>query len=230
MHAVDLPAWAVLRGALTNNIARLAPARTALIVIDMQSAFLAPGEVFANPHAMDIIEPVNRLASAFRAAGSVVAWTRQTVDDTLGRADPHWQAMANDPFVSMAKAALTSGSASHALHPAMGPGPDDLLIDKYRYSAFLPQSSDLGPQLKARDIDTLVIVGTLTNCCCESSARDAFMSGFKVLVVSDAMAAMTDAEHNASLLNLRLMFADVADTATVLNMIGAETRDKNSDA
>jgi len=53
----------------------------------------------------------------------------------------------------------------------------------------------------------LIITGTLTNVCCESSARDAYMLGYKVLFASDATAAVSDAEHNAALTNLRLNFA-----------------------
>ena len=67
----------------------------------------------------------------------------------------------------------------------------------------------------------IVITGTLTNCCCESTAREANMAGYKVIVVSDATAAVTDAEHNAALLNLRLNFADVRRTKAVLGMIEA---------
>jgi nicotinamidase-related amidase len=67
----------------------------------------------------------------------------------------------------------------------------------------------------------VVITGTLTNLCCESTAREANMAGYKVIVVSDATATVTDAEHNAALLNLRLNFADVRRTREVLSMIAA---------
>ena len=70
-----------------------------------------------------------------------------------------------------------------------------------------------------RGIDTLNVTGTLTNCCCDSAARDANMLGYKGLFVSDATAAVTDEEHNAALLNLVLMFADVRSTADVLGLI-----------
>ena len=65
-------------------------------------------------------------------------------------------------------------------------------------------------------IDTLLIGGTATNICCESSARDAMMLNFKVTMVADALATYTDAEHNASLINFYAMFGDVqtVDEAT----------------
>lgn len=63
-----------------------------------------------------------------------------------------------------------------------------------------------------------VLVGTLTNVCVESTAREANMRGYKVIVVADACSAVTDAEQDAALLNLRLNFADVKRTAEVLDM------------
>jgi nicotinamidase-related amidase len=221
MHIIDLPQWAVERGRHTNWIRTIDLARTALICIDLQNAFMLAGQVFGNPHALDIVPNVNRLAGAFRAAGGRVVWTRQTVSDDPLWADPHWAAAGDDPFVATAKAALRVGSHGHALHAAIDRAPGDLMLDKHRYSAFLPNSSDLDAQLKAAGIDVVIIAGTLTNCCCESSARDAFMQGYKVLLVSDATAAVTDAEHNAALLNLRLMFADVKSTAETLALIEA---------
>ena len=88
------------------------------------------------------------------------------------------------------------------------------------FSGLIPGTCDMDAQLKARGIDTLIITGTLTNCCCETTAREANMAGYKVIVVADATAAVTDAEHNAALLNLRLNFADVKRTKAVLAMIG----------
>ncbi|MFT4198393.1 MAG: cysteine hydrolase [Pseudoxanthomonas sp.] len=222
VHRIDLPYWAIERGRPLLRIEALDLARTAFVGIDMQNAFIAADEVFGNRHALDIVGNVNRLAGAFRAAGGRVCWTRQTVDDDDPlHADPHWRALAGNPFVARAKAALRAGGASHALHPAIDCRAGDAVIDKFRYSAFLPVSCDLDARLRAAGVDTLVIAGTLTNCCCESSARDAYMLGYRVLVVADATAAVTDAEHNAALLNLAVMFADVRSTDEVEGMIAA---------
>ncbi|TBV72419.1 cysteine hydrolase [Pseudoxanthomonas winnipegensis] len=220
MHRIELPDWAVARGRPIQALDRLDPARTALVVIDMQQAFIAAGQVFANPHALDIIGNVNRLANACRAAGVGVWWTRQTVDDDdPHRADPHWRRLAGDAAVDAAKAALRAGSAGHALHPDIALDRADAVIDKFRYSAFLPGFCDLHARLQARGVDTLIIAGTLTNCCCESSARDAFMLGYRVLFAADATAAVTDAEHNAALLNLAVLFADVRGTEEIIALL-----------
>jgi ureidoacrylate peracid hydrolase len=221
MHAIDLPDWAVERGSVLNRFDRINPARTALVVIDMQNVFLAPGEAFGNANALDIVPEVNGLAAAMREAGGTVIWTRQTVSHEPPLAMPEWQYDLSIPAVRRAVETMLAGTTSHALHPAMEVGPDDLILDKYRYSAFLCPAAALKAALEARGIEMLVIAGTLTNVCCEGTARDGNMLGYKVILVSDATATITDAEHNAALLNLRLTFADVLPAARVREMLEA---------
>ena len=87
--------------------------------------------------------------------------------------------------------------------------PEDARIDKKRYSAFIQGSSDLERHLRDRGIDTLLITGTATNVCCESTARDAMMLNFKVVMVADGLATDTDERHNASLSAFYGQFGDV---------------------
>jgi ureidoacrylate peracid hydrolase len=99
----------------------------------------------------------------------------------------------------------------------------DLIIDKTRFSAFLPGASTIDAVLRARGIDTVVIAGTLSNVCCESSARDAMMLNYRLVFVSDANAALTDAEHNATLNNMVSVFGDVRGTDEVLALLAARS-------
>ncbi len=224
-HTIHLPEWAVERGRQLNDFQHVDPARTALVLIDMQTVFLAPGEVFGNPYALAIVDTVNRLAAAFRAAGSPVIWTRQTVDHRPPRAMPGWQYDLSIPEVREAVETMEAGTPSHALHPAMATAPSDIVIDKYRYGAFSCPAGALEAVLKARDIDTIVIAGTLTNCCCDSTAREGNMRGYRVFFLSDATATRTDEEHNAALLTVRLMFADVRTTEEMLGLLQEATAD-----
>ncbi len=224
MHAIDIPGWAVERGRRMNSFDTIDPVRTALIVIDMQKAFTVAGEVFGNAHACEILPDINRLAQAMRAAGGIVIWTRQTATQDGPYAYPAWHYDAGDAFVRRALDSLTDGAASHGLHDGCAVGPDDIVMNKHRYSAFIHGSSDIEARLALRQIETVIITGTVTNVCCESSARDAYMLGYRVLFASDATAAVTDAEHNAALLNLRLNFADVRSTEQILSVIAASAR------
>ncbi len=221
MHRIDLPDWAVERGHRMNRFDRIDPAGTALIVIDMQNGFMLPGQPFGNPHACDIVDNVNRLVRAMRAAGGRVLWTRQTITDDPAYAHPAWHYDPADPYVKAAMDALRSGAFGHEVYEGMAVEPADIVIDKYRYSAFIQNASDIDTRLKALGIKQLVIAGTLTNVCCESSARDAYMLGYKVLFATDATATRTDAEHNAALLNVCLNFADVRTTEELVAIMSA---------
>ncbi len=77
--------------------------------------------------------------------------------------------------------------------------------------------------LAQRGIDTLIISGTVTNCCCESNARDAMQRNFRVIFLSDANAALSDSDHNATLNNMVSIFADVMATSEVTGFLEAVT-------
>ena len=221
MHRIELPEWAESRGRALNHFPALEAGRTALVNIDMQNAFVAEDQIYGNPHARDIVKAVNALSSAMRGIGAPVIWTRQTHTFDPPFAPPAWHYDASNADVAAGMAALASGASGHELYPAMQVAPDDIVIDKCRYGAFSCPAGRLHDVLRGRGITMLVVTGTLTNVCCESTAREAYMRGYKVIAVSDAMAAATDEEHNAALLNLRLNFADVRRTGEMLSLISA---------
>jgi len=217
MHEITWPADEAERARSMNRFDRIEPARTALIVIDLQVAFLEEGYTAYCRHAPDILPNVNRLARAVREAGGLVVYTRHTTLDDPVRGPPPWQRQM--PNLASYFASLEPDAPGHALHEGLDVRPQDLIVDKVRYSAFLPISSSLDADLRARGIDTVIITGTVTNVCCESSARDAHMLNYKVFFVSDANAAGTDEAHNATLANMGLLFADVRRTEELLPLI-----------
>ncbi|HEY1751684.1 MAG TPA: cysteine hydrolase [Caulobacteraceae bacterium] len=221
MHRIRLPRWAVERGRALNDFPALEAGRTVLVNIDMQAAFVAEGEIYGNRHARDIVPNVNALSRGMRAAGAPVIWTRQTHTHSGPAAPPAWQYDETRPGVAEGVAALQAGAPGHGLYRELEVAPGDLVLDKHRYGAFACPLRALPEALERLDAGLIVIAGTLTNCCCETTAREANMAGYKVIVVADATAAVTDAEHNAALLNVRINFADVRRTREVLAMIGA---------
>lgn len=218
MHIVDLPEWAVGRGKAMNDFPSIDPARTTLLVVDMQNAFMLPGMPIANEATADIIPNINRLIAAAREAGVLVSWSRQThVDEGPGRL-AEWQ-RREDGLMAASADSLRAGTLGHGIHANLDVRDGDLVFDKYRFSCFYNAAIDYEAELRARGIDTLIITGTVTNCCCETTARDAVMRGFKNFFLSDACAALTDAEHNAALLNVRIVSSEVIDTDSMIAII-----------
>jgi ureidoacrylate peracid hydrolase len=207
------------RGRL-HGFERIDAARTALVVVDMQNVFCAPGAPVEVPLARDIVPNINRLARATREAGGLVVWVQMTM-----KSREEW-ALVLDNLLSAETgervlAAIKPGSEGHALWPQMQPAPEDIHVAKNRFSAFLPSSSDIAEQLRSRGIDTVIITGTLTNVCCESSGRDAAMMDFKTIMVSDANAALTDEAHLTTLTNFIQTFGDVRSTEEMIGLLHA---------
>ena len=228
MHKVELTPSVVARVTeRRGSVAvfdRLDPARTAHVVVDLQNGFMAPGQLSAVATAPGIVPNVNHISAALRAAGGLVVYLQHTADPETAKG---WSSFY-DHFVNpMRKGgmieAFTPGSFGHALWPELEVRAEDLVLRKNRFGAFIQGSSNLHELLQARGIDTLIITGTVTNVCCESTARDAMMLDYKVFFVTDGNAAHHDDEHNATLSNLANIFCDVRDTASVVGLIGAGT-------
>lgn len=220
MHKIHIPTWAFDRGRRLNFFPMIQPRTTALIVVDMQNAFVLEGQPMGNRHAFDIIPNVNTLGHAVRASGGMVVWTRHTFVESAPFAPPPWQLNERCGYREL-MTTLAPGTLGHALHGDLIVAATDLVIDKYRYSAFIHHSSDLDAKLRAAGIDTIIVTGTVTNCCCESTARDGNMLNYKTLFVSDGTAALTDDEHNAALLSMATIFADVRSTRECVALIAS---------
>ena len=210
----------IARRGTEHIFADLDPKRTALVVVDLQNAFMddAVGHAVC-PAARDIVPAVNRLVAATRAAGGAVFWIKNTFDDTCLTEWSVMQDISTPAMRARRAAAMSENTKGHELWPTLDVRPEDEIVKKYRFSAFLPGASELPDRLRARGFDTVLITGTVTNVCCESSARDAMMSNFRVIMVSDGNAAMTQAEHEASLTAFYLTFGDVMDTDMLVGLL-----------
>jgi ureidoacrylate peracid hydrolase len=213
VHQLSLPPELIER--VTKRAGRphpfdaIEPGKTAFLVIDMQNYFMKPGFLGEVPEARAIVPDVNRMATALRERGGHVVWIRNATNGTR----ESWSVL-HDHLMTPEKrdqryATMDLEHEGHAAWPALEARPEDGQIVKTRFSAFIEGSSDILPYLRGRGIDTLLIGGTATNICCESSARDAMMLNFKVTMVADALATFSDAEHNASLAAFYAIFGDV---------------------
>lgn len=221
MHKIEIPQYIVdrvtkLRGKLHAFDQLIGPS-TALLVVDLQNVFMLPPYPTEVPFAREIVPNVNKLAAATRAAGGAVVWIQMTHDES----DQKTWSVFYDNVSSAARRreglkGLGRGTHGQALHNELDVQPADLKVEKNRFSAFIQGSSDLDKLLKARGIDTVLVTGTVTNTCCESTARDAMMLNYKTVMVSDGNAAVTDDEHNATLANMLRIFGDVMSTDEVI--------------
>jgi ureidoacrylate peracid hydrolase len=191
--------------------------KTALVVIDMQNAFVAPGAPMEVPAARGIVAPINRLAAELRKRGVAIIW----ISHQNARDGRDWSGFF-DAFIAPgrradAAAALSAGSDLQKLFPELAVEKGDLRISKNRYSAFI--RSDFEHMLRQRGIDTLLIAGTKTNVCCECTARDAMMLDYKVVLLSDCTAALSDDEQRATLENVIQQFGDVLTANEALALL-----------
>ena len=205
---------------------RLDPARTAHVVVDLQNGFMAPGQPAEIPVAREIVPNVNRISAAVRAAGGLVVYIQNTIDAAAKESWSNWfDHLTGERRRDAMEAAFAEGSYGHELWPALEVLPGDVCVKKARFSAFIPGTSELHSVLQKRHIDTVIVTGTATNVCCESTARDAMMMNYKVIFVSDGTATFTDDEQNATLGSMMAIFADVMSTDEVVGCL-ARARSK----
>jgi nicotinamidase-related amidase len=190
---------------------RLAPERTALVVIDM-----VPFHVDQNPYVSGIVPAIARLADSLRSAGGTVAW----VLPSDGAPSPTTVEFFGPTVAETYRASAGSGPLRDRLWPEFAVADADVVLEKSGPSAFFPGRCALAAQLGERHVDTVLITGTVANVCCESSARDANALGYRVIMVADANAAMRDEDLNATLHTIYRSFGDVRPTSEVLTMIG----------
>lgn len=207
------------RGPL-HLLADLNPATTAHLVIDMQNGFMRPGALLEVPDARAVVPQVNAISAALRAAGGIVAFTRFAWQpDEAKLWDAFYRRFLHPDRAARQQEAFAPDATDLQLWDGLEVAEADLVVDKTRYSAFITGTCDLHDILQSRCIRTLIISGTMTNCCCESTARDAMQYGYDVIFVSDANSTLTELEQQTSLMNLALLFAEVAPTDAILSAL-----------
>ena len=172
MHTLSIPQSVVDRVVAKRGrpyiYEDLDPAKTALVVVDMQNAFMLPGVAHALcPMAEKIVPNINRLAQAVRESGGTVVWIKTTFKDDALQSWSTYFEMVTPQQGAKRIAALTADSKGHELWATLDVRPDDLIVEKNRFSAFIQGSSNLAEVLRDRGLDTLLITGTVTNVCCE---------------------------------------------------------------
>ena len=193
----------------------LDPRQTALVVIDMVPFFVRD-----SPYCRGIVPGINTIAAALRNSGGVVAWV------VPGHKEPSpkdREFLGGDIAEKYARSG-GDGSPRERVWSQLNLADDDLAVEKTAHSAFLPGSSALPDLLQEREVDTVLMTGTVTNVCVEASVRDASTLGYRVILVADACAATRDEDHNATLHVVYRTYGDVRPTGDVVSLIQAGRR------
>ena len=232
MHKIDIRPELIERLTQERNgrlhiFDEIDPARTAHVIVDLQNGFMERGAPVEVPVAREIIPSVNAISNAVRQAGGVNIFIQFTTPTDALESWSSFYARFPPESRKAHQEAFAPGAHYWQLWPELDVRDSDLKVNKGRFAAFIPGTCDLHQILQDRGIDTLIVTGTVTNCCCESTARDAMQLNYKVIFVSDGNAALSDAEHNATLNNMCALFADVMSTEEVVRALtcaGVATR------
>ena len=179
----------------------------------MQNHFVAEGGLSEVPVARGIVDNINRLAVAVREAGGLVVWVYSTfTSEGRGAWDMFFGNFITPERQHEVRAGLMEGTWGHEFYSRLELEDDDLKVTKDRFSAFAAGASELDEILRSRGIDTVLVAGTMTNVCCDSTARDAMMRDYRATLIDDANAARTDEAHVAALTTFASVFGDVLST------------------
>ncbi|WP_203557272.1 isochorismatase family cysteine hydrolase [Bacillus sp. B15-48] len=156
--------------------------RTALVIVDMQNLFCEPDGSLYVESTQDIMENVKNVTDAAHRAGMPVIYLSHIV-----RGDGSDTGRFKDMYPK-ADEQFKAGTYDVEITDQLTVEPSDIKISKLFYSGF--HNTDLDAILRLRDIDTIIICGTVTNVCCETTVRDAVHREYKVIFLSDGNAAM----------------------------------------
>jgi biuret amidohydrolase len=210
------------------QVDRIDPAKTAMIVVDMQNDFVAASAPIETPAARAVVPKLAETLTICRDAGIRVIFTAH-----VHRRDGCDMGLFADIHPPIAnRDALVDGTPGVNIYPELGPARDEHVIKKHRYSGFF--GTDLDIILRGYDVDTVVISGTTTENCCHATARDAMFHNYRVVFLSDATATydypdrgfgrMANADvHHATLVVLAASTAHVMPVADFVAMVARDS-------
>ena len=184
--------------------------KTALVVIDIQKGIAGMARQLAPHSAQEVVGNVAKLVGKFRSAGAQVFLVHVTSVDGKDMLSPltdqgsQWQGERPADWADFMDEITPMGS--------------DIVITKRQWGAFYGTELDL--QLRRRGINTIVLCGISTNIGVETTAREAYQHGYNQVFATDAMAAMTEEEHNAALKFIFPRIGRLRTTEQVLAMLG----------
>ncbi len=205
------------KGRLLSDDERLAPAHTALVLIDIQNDFCHPGGVFGVlGHDLSIMPPMAQrtrvLLDAARRKGMLIIFVRATYDGEV-LSGPLAETYHRRGFL---ESQCPEGSFGADWYGGLAPDPgalNEVVVTKHRFSVFW--GTDFDVYLRANGIRSLVFTGVVTSGCVESSLRDAFFRDYYVVAAGDCCAEASPQRHGAALHKIEQAFGAVRDAAEI---------------
>jgi ureidoacrylate peracid hydrolase len=195
---------------------RIAPAHTAVLVVDMQNDFCAEGGYIQQTRNADmsaspaLAQRITALTDAARGRGASIVWIRANYEPRFLSAQALLKRERYPGLVCCA-----GGSWGWELF-GVSPYPDDLVIEKHSFSAFF--GTELDRLLRFRGIKTLLMTGVATNTCVESTLRDGFFLGYYIVLVEDCCNSAARHLHEATLENVRANFGDTVNADKIMRL------------
>jgi ureidoacrylate peracid hydrolase len=208
-----------------ERVLRLEPGRTALLVVDMQRAFLDPGAAMEVPEARAIVPTVAGLVALFRDKRLPVTFSQFVYSSAIpllvGDLHPeHRPAVPGAPTgFGHPSSSCLEGDPSVEIVPALAPRPGELTVRKHWYDAFA--GTPLDGALRARGVRALVVAGTMTDICVLATVVGAFNREYRVTVVEDGVATLWPAIQEATLDIVRRAYGRVVAAKVVADEIAA---------
>jgi ureidoacrylate peracid hydrolase len=191
------------------------PRKAALLIVDMNRAFVGAGAPLEVPRALENVPRIKRLLEACRELSVPVVHVSHAF-----RTDGRDRGMMYDFWPVLQSGVLEEGSEGTEIYPDIAPVEGESVIIKHRYNAWF--GTDLDIVVRNLGVDTLIICGTTTDRCTGLTAYEAFMRDLKVVFPSDANATFQDEVHEAMLTSLDMGAAMVLPTEKVLELLRAE--------
>ena len=209
--------------------AKVAPAHTALIVVDVQNDFCAPGGMMAEEgfdvsavQAMAARLP--QLIATARAAGTLVVFIKNvyTSDGNVYLSDTWLEQASRARAGSYTRRDVCrEGSWEGDFYGDVRPEAGDPVIVKHRFSAF--HNTELDTVLRSHGIRTMVMTGVASNVCVETTAREGFVRDYYIVFTADGTACYADADHQATLRNIDRFFGQIAAVSEIEAIWGEQS-------
>jgi ureidoacrylate peracid hydrolase len=205
---------------------KVAPGRAALLVIDMVNDFVDPKGKTATlakrplDHARSVIPRQQQLLQAARAAGLFVVHVQHTtLRNHLSDSGPWLDARSRATY-SVVDICL-EGTWGQQIIEELSPRPEEIVVQKYRYSGFAGTNLDL--VLRTARCETVVCCGVSTNACVESTAREAFSHDYYVVIPEDACASWDRSLHDATIKSAAARYASICTVGDLVQAWSGRT-------